>query len=880
MGRLIETYSTIGSIEKLGIAVKRLSVAMLVGLLLVQILAPVTASTPSSITIDQHQSTVSTDQVLQLSATVKDSSGSEISSPVNWSATSGNIDSNGIFTPGLVGTTVITAESGGVNSTTSIEVTRGYPFEIKPLFNQTNVSIDDTIDLNATLVDRAGNPVPGELTYRSQNGQIDHQNMTWQPDEIGSAILRIIYFELELQVTFNVVPGVPATLEIPYGITVQSGTTQHIIPIVKDSYGNEVGISKAGTLSWQVENGTISPTGLFFANAPGLWNISVNSTSGASGSGIIRVLPAQATGLSIGIESTQVRAGSEVTLSAIRSDVLGNNGEVEIPLANWSVPTGSLFTEQGKVKWTPSAIGNWTISVEDQGFSSTVVVSVVQGEISGIDILLSENILRSGDLIVASITAYDATGNMRSVDGAWTIDSELSPTDQGDWFELRPGPTGNYSVSAVWFDNETQVVHEIEKTLQIQHGDLARIILPQSGTRVASDDVLVLNPLFEDEYGNTVDNVPITWIIDDVDMTMQVRLAGDKWAPNSIGMHEIRAMAQGVFAITDVEVIAGTARYISTSFDQGISVNSGDSVEIKITTTDVHGNSALASQIDFEFDDPLGIITPSSEGDGYWIVEGGKTGQWNLRMRTGSAVSDITVNVSHGEPVRLLAEISDYNPEEGGSLIIRIHAIDQASNRIEVPGDEVNIKCTAGSVSHLAADTHELSIDQSGDSHSCNVYWNDLIAQRFFDVEAVLFGGGLGDSNTALTMVSIIIFLFIAIMVVLIRRMKGEDQDDYEWDDEFEEEETEDVDGDLYDSQYEEAQTQVIVENESSEPAPAEQKESSEDLRSRLAAEAKKTGIMQAAPGTEQGKTGWYVDSTGELTSWLVSESGEWTRVS
>ena len=86
---------------------------------------------------------------------------------------------------------------------------------------------------------------------------------------------------------------------------------------------------------------------------------------------------------------------------------------------------------------------------------------------------------------------------------------------------------------------------------------------------------LSLNPVFEDEYGNEVDNVPITWIIDDIDMTMEIRLAGDNWAPNSIGMHEIRAMAQGVFAITDVEVIAGTARYISTSHDEGISVDSG-----------------------------------------------------------------------------------------------------------------------------------------------------------------------------------------------------------------------------------------------------------------------------------------------------------------
>ena len=111
----------------------------------------------------------------------------------------------------------------------------------------------------------------------------------------------------------------------------------------------------------------------------------------------------------------------------------------------------------------------------------------------------------------------------------------------------------------------------------------------------------------------------------------------NNWVPNSIGMHEIRAMAQGVFAITDVEVIAGTARYISTSHDDGISVDSSYGIEIQITTTDVHGNSALASQVDFEFDDPLGVVSPSSEGDGYWIVEGGQSGEWNLRMRTGSA---------------------------------------------------------------------------------------------------------------------------------------------------------------------------------------------------------------------------------------------------
>ena len=855
--------------------------SLLVTLLLVQISSPVLASSPASIDIDSHQQTVSADQAIRFTAVVKDNSGNPINEQITWSASSGTIDSDGLFTPGMVGQTIITATSGNVNSTTTVQVTAGWPVGIQSGFNLTEVSIDDTISLNATLVDRAGNPVSGDLTWRCQNGEIDYDNMTWKPDEVGSAVMRIIYLELEIQVVFNVVPGNPTSLEIPFGLTVQSGNTIHIIPVAKDARGNEVGISKAGELTWSSENGSISPSGIYFGGAPGLWNLSVNSTSGAFGSGVIRVLPAQATGLDIEMDVTQARTGSPVTLSAIRTDVLGNSGEVVLPLANWTVPTGSLSMEGDSVVWIPSKIGDWTIGVSDQGFSATMQVNVIQGEVTGIEILLSENVLKSGELVVASISAYDAAGNQRAVDGAWTIASELSAVDQGDWMQLRPGPIGNFTISATWFDNETQLVHEVESIVHVTSGELARIVLPESGTRVPSDGVLELQPIFEDEYGNVIDEVLVTWVIDDIDMTMEIRLAGDRWAPSSIGMHEIRAMSQGVFAITDVEVIAGTARHISTNFDDGIEVASAENVEIEISTLDVHGNVALASDITFEFEDPQGVVSPSSKGDGYWVVTGGQAGEWNLRLTTGSATQDIAVVVSPGQAVRLLADIPEQNPEEGSSMIIRIHAIDQAGNRIEVPPADVTIKCTTGPATHLAGDTYEVSIEQSGQSQSCNAYWDDLVAQRFFDVDAVLFGGGLGDSNTALTMVSIIVFLFIAIMVVLIRRLKG-DQDDVDyWEDEYEEYEEDSISEETY-------QEEIIEEPEvKSEPVPVvaetteeQPSESKEDLRARLAAEAKRTGVMQAAPGTEQGKTGWYIDSDGQLTSWLVSESGEWTRMS
>ena len=163
MGRLIERYSTLKNQDKMGIDVKKYWALVLIVLLLLQVSIPVIASTPASITIDEHPNSISTDQVLDLNAVVKDASGAELNTVINWSSSSGHIDSEGIFTPGKAGIATITAEGGGINTTTTIDVTSGYPFAISSFFNHTNISIDDTIELNASLVDRAGNLIQKQI---------------------------------------------------------------------------------------------------------------------------------------------------------------------------------------------------------------------------------------------------------------------------------------------------------------------------------------------------------------------------------------------------------------------------------------------------------------------------------------------------------------------------------------------------------------------------------------------------------------------------------------------------------------------------------------------------------------------------------------------
>jgi hypothetical protein len=852
--------------------------ALLLSILLVQVISPVSAATPASIEISSSGLQVSSDGALQFDAVVKDSSGNQINELVTWSTDSGQISQDGLFTPGVAGLVNITALSGTVNSSMNITVIPGWPTVVVSNISNTSISIDEVVQLSAYLEDRAGNLVTGSVAWRSDDGSIDQINSTWTPSQVGNSTIRAIWSQIETQIQINVSAGVPISIELPLGMIAQSGSSLDIVPVVLDSHGNEVDISKAGILSWTVEDGSITQSGTYVGNSPGFWNISISSSSGANGSGMIRVLPAQATDLDIGIIQTTLRAGTPINLSAIRTDILGNEGIVPVSLNNWSVPTGSLSMGEDIAIWTPSRIGTWTIGVVDQGLSTTLEVEVIHGLITEVEIVIDSESLMSGESIVVSLIGLDGAGNPRAVSAAWTVDSQLEYESHGGWILIRPGEVGNYTISSTWFDNETAIVHEISKQIKVESGELARIILAQSGLQVPSDGILDLNPRFEDEFGNVLEPIQIDWLVDGEDRTMEIRIAEQKWAPSSLGLHEIRAMGAGVFAILEVEVVPGSARNILTNADDGLIIISGEETELTVSTVDVHGNSALATSVEFEFEDPIGEVIPSPKGAGYWTVLGGQTGQWNLRLIIGNTTSDLTLNVIPGPAIRLVAQIPEENPEEGSTFILRVHAIDQAGNRVEVPQSELTIACTVGPAAHITGDTYEVEVDQAGQFQSCNVLWDGLVAQKFFDVDAVLFGGGLGDTNSALTMVIIIVILVLAIMVVLMKRMNNSDSTENLWDDD---EGVEDLES------FDEPVKEVVAIHTPTpepelEPKPVlvDETEKTDAMRDRLAAEAKRTGIMQAAPGTEQGKTGWYIDTSGELTSWEVSDSGEWSRLS
>ena len=143
--------------------------------------------------------------------------------------------------------------------------------------------------------------------------------------------------------------------------------------------------------------------------------------------------------------------------------------------------------------------------------------------------------------------------------------------------------------------------------------------------------------------------MPVNWTIDGEVKTMEMRLSNLSWAPTELGIHEIRVMADGIYAVVEIEVIPGAPRYLQTNFDDGIVVTSGMSITFSISALDVHGNSAPADDIEFILSDPLGEVTASSNGTGMWNLKGGVAGQWELRITEGAASHIIPVTVSPGK---------------------------------------------------------------------------------------------------------------------------------------------------------------------------------------------------------------------------------------
>ena len=701
----------------------------------------------------------------------------------------------------------------------------------------------------------------------------------WTPMDIGEYSIRARLYQMEHDGVLVVSAGAPHEFVFDEGMQVRSGSALQMTPSLVDINGFEMNITTAGNRVWEVENGSIIPSGWFTATHPGLWAVNV-SAGNVTGSGTIRVVPADATISQVTVlsNSEQFTAGVAYEIAAMRTDSLGYSGTITPPLANFTVSSGALSNFDGSVYWTPGAVGTHELRVDDDGVLSTLSVDVVHGSAIDAELILVSSSFAAGGQSTVAFIATDVVGNKWMVNGTMTLvngNSSQYSVFTG-YAVVTPEESLTWRIEGSWFDVSTGIRFEPVFQVKSSPGELAFIQLNGDGIILPSDTPLALNPQCFDAYSNQLEEIGLNWTVDGVDSTIDILLSDLHWIPTTVGGHEIRANADGVFATVRLTVVAGDARNLVTNFEDGLTVQAGIASELFIQTIDAHGNLAPSTAVITTLDGEFGTLVASSSGDGYWDFTGRSKGTYSLELKQDNATHVLDLTVDSGTPVRIVSTMELENIAQGDTVLLRVQSVDVYGNPVEVDPANTTISCTSGSAKHVTSDTWELDISTSGNDRSCNVLWNGLLSQNYFDVESVLLGGAVGSTNTAMGLGIFLLALILVTFVVLVRKAN---QEDVEWtedgfdDEEFEDDQSteSDLDSDLVDH----ADLETVDENETSLSPPHIQ----DDERASLAKKAAEVGVMQAISGTEQGSSGWYVDVSTEMQYWDVGTDGSWTRV-
>ena len=845
-------------------------------------------STAVRIEITSPAYVMTADEVVTFSATLYDSVNSIVAGEISWSSTNGTITDAGTFYPWSAGVISIQANSGTLSTIYNMTVEAGIGQSLEISIN--SASVLEPNMLTANLLDARDNSKPAADVIWTVDGEFIGQGTpNWIPSDIGTFELGARLYQMETSKEITVISGSPFEFIFPSNMQIQSGGILELEPSLVDVNGFEMSNNAAGTKLWSAENGSVNSTGWFFASHPGYWNLTVTA-GGISGTGVVRVVPSDATTSQLMIIPSPnfFIAGEKYELTSYRTDNLGYSGTITPPISDFSVTSGSLSQEDDRVFWTPMTEGLQQISVVDVDLSSTTSVVVTHGTAIDTKIKLSPPVISAGQQSTVSVYAFDLAGNEWPVNATITtaVGNDSVVTQYETWASFIPDSTGFWRFETSWYDTTTDIRFDSSIQFEVEYGELAMITLEGQGSDIAADVAFDLNPRYYDAYGNQLYDIGLNWTIDGEDSTLDMILSQNKWIPTSVGSHEIQANAAGVFTIVTLSVSAGNARTLITEFDEGFIVKAGVPSEIFIQIADTRQNLAPAEEVSTTISNETGIFEPSTSGRGYWTFTGKTAGQYDLTLIQDDAEKTLSLTIEPGEAVQIFGVIDGTNFQQGDYALLRVYGVDGEGNTVKVEPANTTISCTSGSTDFITGDTWEIEISKSGLDRSCSITWNGLITQYFFDVESVLFGGAVGSTNTAMSLAGFLLGLVLITLIVLVRRAKSID-DDEDWvEDEFESDyyDGDDYDDDDYDDDDAYDDDDSVDEDTSGSNDDINQQDNSnlnlsDSQKKLLASEASKLGVMQAAPGTEQGSSGWYVDVSEEVQYWNVGDDGSWTRV-
>ena len=342
-----------------------------------------TVGAVTSVTVQPTPSTVTVGATRRYTATARDSAGTPLGGrPVTWTVadpTVATVDSTGLVTGLLPGSTQITATVNGVIGTAGLTVIPVPVASVLVSPDSLNVPVSATGQLAALVLDSVGNPLTGRsLTWQSGDPAVATVNATGTVSGVAPGTVTVTAAAGGRTGSATVVVPQPSPGSIvvtPAVDTVVTGATVQLSAVVRDSLGTIVPGAVVGWSTSDATVATVSSGGLVTGTGPGLATL-VASLSGVTGSSRITVLPAPVASVVVSPNpATLFLGGGSSAFTATARD--GAGGVIPGRTFTWTTADPSVATVNAAGQVQPVAVGSTTVTARTGGVSGTSTVTVI-----------------------------------------------------------------------------------------------------------------------------------------------------------------------------------------------------------------------------------------------------------------------------------------------------------------------------------------------------------------------------------------------------------------------------------------------------------------------------------------------------------------------
>ena len=601
---------------------------------------PVTVmQSAGSIVIEPSSATLmAIGEMVQLSASVLDGNGQPVAGAVvEWSSSDASVatvSAQGLVTAVANGSATVSARSGSASTSIPVTVMQSAgSIAIEPS-ETTLMSLGETVQLSASVLDGNGQPVSGAVvTWSSSDASVATVSAQGLLTAVanGSVTVTARSGGASASIPVTVMQSAGSIAIEPSSATLMAlGETVQLSASVLDGNGQPVSGAVVTWSSSDASVATVSAQGLVTAVANGGATVTVRS---GSASASVPVMVMQSAG-SISIEpssATLMAIGETVQLSA---SVLDGNGQpVAGATVEWSSSDEAVATVSGQGLVTAVANGSATVMARSGSASASIPVTVMQSAGSiAIEPSMAATLMSLGETLQLSATVLD--GNGQPVSDAtieWLSSDEYVATVSAQGL-VTAVANGSVTVTA----RSGGASASIPVTVMQSAGSIA-IEPSMAATLMSLGETLQLSATVLDGNGQPVSDATIEWLSSDA----SVAIVSGTGLVTAVGNGSATITARSGSASTSIPVsVMQSAGSIVIEPSSATLMAIGETVQLSASVLDGNGQPVAGATVEWSSSDEA-VATVSGQG----LVTAVGNGSATVTAKSGSASTVLVVNV-------------------------------------------------------------------------------------------------------------------------------------------------------------------------------------------------------------------------------------------